>query len=125
MSAPMKTQITDGLVEINLSLIVPVAQAALVEEALKGVLALAEQAMRPADREERAYSVQEAFPDGNPGMLIRGLRGKEEITQEELAERLGISQTRVSELESGKRSISQAMAKRLAEAFKVTYKMFL
>lgn len=58
-------------------------------------------------------------------MLIRGLRGKNEITQEELADRLGIAQTRVSELESGKRSISVAMAKRLAGVFGVTYKMFL
>ena len=126
MSAHMKTQTTDGLVEINLSVKVPIANAALVEEALKGVLALAGQSVSPVNENgDEVYTVEEAFPDGNPGMLIRGLRGKNEMTQEELADRLGIAQTRVSELESSKRSISVAMAKRLAGVFDVTYKMFL
>jgi DNA-binding XRE family transcriptional regulator len=122
----MKTQITDGLAEINLSVKVPAANAVLLEEALKGVLALAGQAVRPLNENgDEMFSIEEAFPDGSPGMLIRGLRGKEEMTQEELADKLGIAQTRVSELESGKRSISRAMAKRLASVFNVTYKMFL
>jgi formylmethanofuran:tetrahydromethanopterin formyltransferase len=122
----MKTQITDGLAEINLSVKIPAAKAALMIEALKGVLALAGQVVRPVNENgDEAYSVEEAFPDGNPGMLIRGLRGKEEMTMKELAERLGIPQTRVSELESGKRSISAAMAKRLAGVFNVTDKMFI
>lgn len=126
MLAHMKTQTTDGLVEISFSVKVPAANAPLVKEALQGVLALAEQSLRSANEDgDEVYSVEEAFPDGNPGMLIRGLRGKEEITQEDLAERLGIAQTRVSELESGKRAISVAMAKRLASVFNVTYKMFL
>jgi transcriptional regulator with XRE-family HTH domain len=70
-------------------------------------------------------TVEEAFPDDNPGMHICGLCGKtDEMTQEELADRLEIAQTRVSELESGKRSISLAMTKILAGVFNVTYRMF-
>jgi DNA-binding XRE family transcriptional regulator len=122
----MKTQTTDGLVEINLSVKVPAANAALLEEALKGVLALAYQSVRRVNEYgDEVFTVEESFPDGNPGMLIRGLRSKNEMTQEELADRLRIAQTRVSELERGKRSISVAMAKRLAEVFSVTYKIFL
>jgi transcriptional regulator with XRE-family HTH domain len=58
-------------------------------------------------------------------MALRGLRGKEDITQAELAARLGISQNMVSDMESGKRNISLKMAKRIAEEFKVPYKAFL
>ncbi len=126
MLAHMKRQTTDGFTEINLSVKVPIANAALVENALKGVLALAKQSFRPVNEHgEEVYTVDEVFPERSPGMLIRGLRGKNGMTQEALAEKLGIAQTRVSELESGKRSISLAMAKRLASVFSVTHKMFL
>jgi DNA-binding XRE family transcriptional regulator len=98
----------------------------VLENALKGVLALAEQTVGQLNENDgKSVSIEEAFPDGNAGMLIRGLRGKNNMTQEELAKRLGIAQTRVSELEIGKRSVSVAMAKRLASVFNVTYKMFL
>jgi DNA-binding XRE family transcriptional regulator len=122
----MKRQTTDGFTEIKFSVKVPVANAALVENALKGVLALAKQSFRPVNEYgEEVYTAREVFPERTPGMLIRGLRGKNGMTQEELSSKLGIAQTRVSELESGKRSISLAMAKRLALVFDVTHKMFL
>lgn len=68
---------------------------------------------------------EEVFPDAHPGKIVRGLRVREDITQEELAKRLGITQTHVSEIESGKRAISQSMAKRLAETFNTLPRMFL
>jgi transcriptional regulator with XRE-family HTH domain len=58
-------------------------------------------------------------------MMLRGLRGKEELTQAEFAKRLGISQHHVSEMENDKRAIGDDMARRIAEKFKVPYKMFL
>ncbi|MDR3175034.1 MAG: helix-turn-helix domain-containing protein [Desulfovibrio sp.] len=63
--------------------------------------------------------------DGSPAMALRGLRGKEDITQVELAARLGVSQNAISEMESGKRPISRKMAKRLGEEFDLPYKVFL
>jgi DNA-binding XRE family transcriptional regulator len=122
----MKRQTTDGFTEINFSVKVPDADVPLVESALQGVLALVRKSFRPVNEYgEEVYTVDEVFPERTPGMLIRGLRGKNEMTQEELADKLGVAQTRVSELESGKRSISLAMAKRLASVFSVTHKMFL
>ncbi len=58
-------------------------------------------------------------------MALRGLRGKEDLTQTELAARLGVSQNAISEMESGKRPISTKMAKRLGEEFNLPYKVFL
>ena len=74
---------------------------------------------------EEVFSSKEVFPDGSPAMALRGLRVKEDITQAELAARLGISQNMVSSMESGKRSITAKMAKRIEQEFGVTYKAFL
>ncbi len=70
-------------------------------------------------------SVEEVFPEMNPAMVLRGFRGKNEMTQAEFAERIGITQHHVSEMENGKRSITIDMAKRIGEAFNVSYKIFL
>jgi DNA-binding XRE family transcriptional regulator len=74
---------------------------------------------------EELFSAAEVFSEANPGMVMHGFRLKEEWSQEELANRLSITQTRVSELESGKRAISIAMAKRLGQVFDISYKAFL
>ena len=56
---------------------------------------------------------------------MRGSRHKEEMTQKELADALGISQHHVSEMENGKRPIGKTMAKKLAIIFKIDYRIFL
>jgi plasmid maintenance system antidote protein VapI len=65
------------------------------------------------------------FPDANPAMVLRGFRAKMEWTQQELADKLGTTQNCISDMESGKRSISKAMAVRLGEFFDIAYKVFL
>lgn len=67
----------------------------------------------------------EIFANVTPGMILRGLRVKEDITQAELAERLSITQNMVSDMESGRRNISLKMARRISEELKVPYKMFV
>lgn len=109
-----------------ITLSVPAAKALMVANTIKGVLALAGHKVRRVNAEgEELVSADEVFPDGSPAMALRGLRGKENLTQAELAERLGISQNMVSDMESGKRNISPKMAKRIGEAFKVPYKIFV
>jgi len=53
------------------------------------------------------FSAEEIFPEGNPAMLLRGYRGKLGMTQKELAEKLGVTQNRVSDMKNGKRQISK------------------
>ena len=74
---------------------------------------------------EELYSIEDVFPEGDPAMALRGLRAREGLTQAQFAERLGISQTRVSEMEHGVRRISVDMAKRIAKTFHTSYKVFL
>jgi transcriptional regulator with XRE-family HTH domain len=71
---------------------------------------------------------REAFPEfaGNEhGTILRGARYKEDLTQAQLAERLGIPQRHISEMENGKRPIGKEMAKRLGAALNIGYKVFL
>jgi ribosome-binding protein aMBF1 (putative translation factor) len=48
------------------------------------------------------------------GNLLAGARLKANLTQAQLAEKLGIRQNMISDYERGKRRLSQSMAKRIA-----------
>ena len=52
-------------------------------------------------------------------------RKREALTQKDLAHLVGVSQTHISEMEHGKRPIGKDMARRLAKALKVNYRVFL
>jgi transcriptional regulator with XRE-family HTH domain len=69
--------------------------------------------------------LEEAFPDLHPGSAIRGLRYRENLTQTQLAEKIGVKRHHISEMEHGKRPIGKDMARRLADALHTDYKVFL
>lgn len=64
-------------------------------------------------------------PEKRPFVTFRGIRAKTGLTQEKLAKRLGISQADVSKIESGKRAIGKALAKKIEKEFKIDYRRFL
>jgi DNA-binding XRE family transcriptional regulator len=70
-----------------------------------------------------------AFPEYNektlPGAAMAGARGKEGLTQRELAKRIGVPQRHISEMERGKRPIGKEMAKKLAKALEIDYRVLL
>lgn len=69
---------------------------------------------------------QNAFGDRPEWAVhLRGFRVREGLTQIELAKKLGIRQSQISEMERGKRSIGKAFAKKLADFFHTDYKSFL
>lgn len=72
-----------------------------------------------------SVNAKEVFLDANPAMVLRGFRGKMEWTQQELADKLGTTPNCISDMESGKRSISKAMAVRVGEVFDIAYTVFL
>jgi len=81
-------------------------------------------------RKEKSIPAEEVLPELKddrlrPAVSLRGSRYKENMTQKELAKRLGISQHHLSEMEHAKRGIGKAMAKRLAEVFDCDYRVFL
>jgi len=66
-----------------------------------------------------------ADPALRPAALLRGSRYKEELTQKELAAKLGIRQHHLSEMENAKRPIGKEMAKKLAKVLNTDYRHFL
>jgi transcriptional regulator with XRE-family HTH domain len=72
-----------------------------------------------------SFNWRSAFPHFDAGVALRGARKREGLTQRQLAELLGISQTHISEMEHGKRAIGKEMARRLAKVLQVDYRVFL
>ena len=64
--------------------------------------------------------------DTNPaGVYLRGIRLREDLTQDALAELTGISRSNISAMEHGNRPIGKETAKKLATALKCDYRRFL
>lgn len=53
------------------------------------------------------------------GALLAGARLKANLSQTQLAERLGIRQNMISDYERGKRRLSPSMAKRMAKVLQI------
>ncbi len=124
MLAHMKRQTTGESTEFTLT--VPSENARQIEAAITGLFALVGHTIRRfnADGEE-LISGDEAFPNSHPGSRLRGLRAREDITQKQMAEKLGIRQHHIAEMEKGTRSISVEMAKKIGKTFDISYKVFL
>jgi len=80
--------------------------------------------------EQHSIPWREAFKEelaefGEAALMLRGSRHKFELTQQELADALDISQNHISEMENGKRPIGKVMALRLGKFFKTDYRKFL
>lgn len=60
-----------------------------------------------------------------PGALLRGLRARENLTQIELADKLHVTQSDISQMENGTRAIGRKIAQRIEKLFDVDYRSFL
>lgn len=59
------------------------------------------------------------------GLVLRGARYREGISQKKLAEKTGISQENISKIENGKRTVGEKVAKILAKELNIDYRLFL
>ena len=59
------------------------------------------------------------------GTLLRGLRIREGLTQEQFAEIIEVTQANLSSMENGKRPIGKSKAKFIAEKFDIDYRYLL
>jgi DNA-binding XRE family transcriptional regulator len=60
-----------------------------------------------------------------PATILRASRIKADMTQKELAAKLGVFQHHLSEMENSKRPIGKQMAKKLSAVFKSDYRLFI
>lgn len=87
-------------------------------------------AQKYIDQEETTISPSVIFAAVNkkytkPGALLRGLRVRENLTQIEMAEKLHVTQSDISQMESGTRAIGRTIAQRIEKLFDVDYRSFL
>jgi DNA-binding XRE family transcriptional regulator len=115
MSVAMKKPTMADYVEVRFR--IPASKLAEAQEVLASYGAIAE--------EPESVPWEEVYPDFNGSVALRGARKREALTQKELARLVGVSQTHISEMEHGKRPIGKDMAKRLAKALRVNYRVFL
>jgi DNA-binding XRE family transcriptional regulator len=77
---------------------------------------------------EDAINASELAPqlDSNPaGVYLRGIRLREDMTQEKLAQLTGISRSNISAMEHGNRAIGKETARKLAAVLNCDYRRFL
>lgn len=79
---------------------------------------------------EESIDATEVFPNTQDvekrvGIIFRSIRFKHDLTQAEIAERLGIDQSDVSKIEKGKRPIGKALAKKIEKEFGIDYRRLL
>jgi len=60
-----------------------------------------------------------------PGALLRGLRIRENLTQTQMAKKIKVTQSDISQMENGVRSIGRKVAQRIEKLFAVDYRSFL
>jgi DNA-binding XRE family transcriptional regulator len=98
------------------------------KKAAEEILTLANKAS--SDEDDQWVPIEEVFPDiddpiKGPAAALRGARLRDDLTQVELAKKLGIRQAELSSMENGRRPISKKMAEKLAKLFKTSYRVFL
>ena len=131
MSAPMKKPRISNQVEILIRESDEKFFRVSREQARGLVLLLDEFRVKKEELESKeVVSAHEVFREldekfGRAGAAIQGARLKEGFSQVELARQLRISQSDLSKMEHGKRSIGKQMARKLAKALRVDYRAFL
>lgn len=80
--------------------------------------------------DEKNVPASQVFADldkkyGKGGAILRGLRERENMNQEELARLSDVTQGDLSKMERGERPIGKDVAKRLAKALNADYRVFL
>lgn len=59
------------------------------------------------------------------GLVLRGARFRENMSQIKLAKLSGVSQNEISKIENGKRGVGKKVAKKLAKPLKINYLLLL
>lgn len=77
------------------------------------------------DEDEEYVEYVPPPPNKAPGIYLRGLRCREDLTQVEFARLVGIPRRHISEMENGKRPIGEENARKFGEAFNIDPRVFL
>jgi DNA-binding XRE family transcriptional regulator len=116
MSVLTKARTTDGYVEFRAWLPSSV-DPEKIRKALEDLIA----ALSPENDDEERVTM----PRPSPAQVLRGARLREDMTQAQLAQAVGVARSNVCDMERGRRAISIEMAKKFGAVLKFDYKVFL
>ncbi|MGE4233892.1 MAG: helix-turn-helix domain-containing protein [Bacteriovoracia bacterium] len=82
------------------------------------------------ESDEGSIPATDLFPDladakKTPGIALQGIRLRLNLTQKEMAEKIGVTQGDLSKMEKGERPIGKKLAMRIGKALQVDYRRFL
>jgi len=77
------------------------------------------------DDEPEYLDAKGLFAERTPANMLIGARGKENLTQIQLAELTGIPRRHISDMENGRRTIGKQNAMKLGKALNISYQLFL
>ncbi|CAN2039147.1 Helix-turn-helix domain-containing protein [Candidatus Magnetomoraceae bacterium gMMP-15] len=121
----MKKQTTKELAEIHIRNI-PVQKIDSIHEIIEKIFDLANLTLNNIEKEyEKTYSIDEIFSHFHIGNAVRGFRTREQLTQKDLAKKIQVTPKYISEIENGKRQLSEDIAKKLAKALNTDYKVLI
>lgn len=95
----------------------------VADKYMVGVIAVGSKPRLSVSSEKVFADIEKKFT--KPGILLKGLRGREGLTQEQFAQKIHVTQANLSNMERGKRPIGKKIAKRIEKVFKVNYHYFL
>ncbi|MDL2226231.1 helix-turn-helix transcriptional regulator [Deltaproteobacteria bacterium OttesenSCG-928-M10] len=79
----------------------------------------------PNPSEKDWYTIDDLFHERKPGDALKAYRYRENLSQKQLAEMVGISVPNLSHMENGRRPVGKEMAKRLAKALNTDWRLLL
>ncbi len=122
MSAPMKKSLTEVQIKVEGKILlfrdIPSSKLKPIVGALK------EYRDETVSWRELAKNRIEAA-GGESAYMVKNAREGANLTQAQLAEKLHIPQSNISQVETGKRPVGKNLAKRLAKIFNIDYRVFL
>ncbi len=86
-------------------------------------VAKAEAAIKPLCRQY--FEWEEVYPKSSPGTALQGARYKEDLTQQQLAEKTGFTVKQISAFENNRARMDIYQAKTFAKTLEVDYRIFL
>ncbi len=79
----------------------------------------------PEAKEWEALAKKRIEKYSKVGLVVRGARFREGMSQMQLAKKTGINQNNLSKIENGKRQVGLNVAKNLAKALKIDYHLLI
>lgn len=122
MSAPMKKPLTEVQIKLEGKVLlfrdIPSSKLKPIARALK---AYSEEIIPWRDLAKERIKAS----GGESAYMVKSAREGAGLTQAQLADKLKIPQSNISQIETGKRSVGKNLAKRLAKIFNLDYRVFL